>query len=225
MTVEENRNPFSLVPQVQGRWILSSPQQKHNPTAKPACSRHRQGRRHPMRVTRCSSIVIARRLTPSARAPVSRSGAASRAIPSRRASSQDGSSRRRGRGTGYRWTYQYPSRAFSGTRRQRSRQGHSGSTTPPQSRQRVFCSLSTPRRCLRGRTARLGRPRPDDSTGDGTVCTFATSLALLTRTTMRFPRGRSTLNSPGWTRTNNPSVNSRMLCQLSYRGSPKRPEV
>jgi hypothetical protein len=25
--------------------------------------------------------------------------------------------------------------------------------------------------------------------------------------------------SPGWTRTNNPSVNSRMLCQLSYRGS------
>ena len=27
------------------------------------------------------------------------------------------------------------------------------------------------------------------------------------------------LNSPGWTRTNNPPVNSRMLCQLSYRGS------
>ena len=26
-------------------------------------------------------------------------------------------------------------------------------------------------------------------------------------------------SSPGWTRTNNPSVNSRMLCQLSYRGS------
>ena len=25
--------------------------------------------------------------------------------------------------------------------------------------------------------------------------------------------------SPGWTRTNNPSINSRMLCQLSYRGS------
>ena len=24
--------------------------------------------------------------------------------------------------------------------------------------------------------------------------------------------------SPGWTRTNNPSVNSRMLCLLSYRG-------
>jgi hypothetical protein len=28
--------------------------------------------------------------------------------------------------------------------------------------------------------------------------------------------------SPGWTRTNNPSVNSRMLCQLSYRGSISR---
>src|ERR1700739_2381179 len=25
--------------------------------------------------------------------------------------------------------------------------------------------------------------------------------------------------SPGWTRTSNPSVNSRTLCQLSYRGS------
>jgi hypothetical protein len=30
------------------------------------------------------------------------------------------------------------------------------------------------------------------------------------------------LYSPGWTRTNNPPVNSRMLCQLSYRG-PVRP--
>src|SRR5207248_1529867 len=30
---------------------------------------------------------------------------------------------------------------------------------------------------------------------------------------------RSRRSSPGWTRTNNPSVNSRMLCQLSYRGS------
>src|SRR4051794_25539049 len=29
--------------------------------------------------------------------------------------------------------------------------------------------------------------------------------------------------SPGWTRTNNPPVNSRMLCQLSYRGS--RPQT
>jgi integrase len=28
-----------------------------------------------------------------------------------------------------------------------------------------------------------------------------------------------TKNSPGWTRTNNPPVNSRMLCQLSYRGT------
>src|SRR5829696_6148852 len=26
-------------------------------------------------------------------------------------------------------------------------------------------------------------------------------------------------SSPGWTRTNNPPVNSRMLCQLSYRGT------
>src|SRR6478752_414156 len=29
--------------------------------------------------------------------------------------------------------------------------------------------------------------------------------------------------SPGWTRTNNPPINSRMLCQLSYRGS--RPQT
>src|SRR5437868_4441323 len=31
-------------------------------------------------------------------------------------------------------------------------------------------------------------------------------------------RGGRARSSPGWTRTNNPSVNSRMLCQLSYRG-------
>src|SRR5206468_451292 len=30
---------------------------------------------------------------------------------------------------------------------------------------------------------------------------------------------RRDFSSPGWTRTNNPPVNSRMLCQLSYRGS------
>ena len=33
-----------------------------------------------------------------------------------------------------------------------------------------------------------------------------------------FARGQEDRNSPGWTRTNNPPVNSRMLCQLSYRG-------
>ena len=31
--------------------------------------------------------------------------------------------------------------------------------------------------------------------------------------------GTASSCSPGWTRTNNPPVNSRMLCQLSYRGS------
>ena len=40
-------------------------------------------------------------------------------------------------------------------------------------------------------------------------------------------RGRSVpnpavLDSPGWTRTNNPPVNSRMLCQLSYRGTAEK---
>src|SRR4028118_1090822 len=33
------------------------------------------------------------------------------------------------------------------------------------------------------------------------------------RCTLGTPSG-----SPGWTRTSNPSINSRMLCQLSYRG-------
>src|SRR5690242_7815743 len=32
------------------------------------------------------------------------------------------------------------------------------------------------------------------------------------------PEGSNSACSPGWTRTTNPSVNSRMLCQLSYRG-------
>ena len=37
---------------------------------------------------------------------------------------------------------------------------------------------------------------------------------------LRFRRsGAALVGSPGWTRTNNPPVNSRMLCQLSYRGS------
>jgi hypothetical protein len=29
---------------------------------------------------------------------------------------------------------------------------------------------------------------------------------------------QSDMSSSGWTRTSNPSINSRMLCQLSYRG-------
>jgi hypothetical protein len=40
-------------------------------------------------------------------------------------------------------------------------------------------------------------------------------------TSKRCPKsfaGYTTACSPGWTRTSNPSVNSRMLCQLSYRG-------
>ena len=35
------------------------------------------------------------------------------------------------------------------------------------------------------------------------------------------PRLRAFHSSPGWTRTNNPPVNSRMLCQLSYRGTAR----
>src|SRR5688572_12699023 len=37
--------------------------------------------------------------------------------------------------------------------------------------------------------------------------------------THRDSRSARAFDSPGWTRTNNPPVNSRMLCQLSYRGS------
>ena len=45
-----------------------------------------------------------------------------------------------------------------------------------------------------------------------------------TRSSVEEPRNRKAppeqgfRSSPGWTRTNNPPVNSRMLCQLSYRG-------
>ena len=43
----------------------------------------------------------------------------------------------------------------------------------------------------------------------------------------RLGTSKALLRSPGWTRTNNPPVNSRMLCQLSYRGSrpQAQPEV
>ena len=40
------------------------------------------------------------------------------------------------------------------------------------------------------------------------------------------PRGEcARCGSPGWTRTRNPSINSRMLCQLSYRGSVAAPKT
>src|SRR6266702_4117311 len=39
---------------------------------------------------------------------------------------------------------------------------------------------------------------------------------------MKAPVLRGLSHSPGWTRTNNPPVNSRMLCQLSYRGTVAR---
>ncbi|CAD5945139.1 protein of unknown function [Streptomyces sp. KY75] len=38
-------------------------------------------------------------------------------------------------------------------------------------------------------------------------------------TRKRTPKGPLPFRSPDWTRTSNPPVNSRMLCQLSYRGS------
>ena len=36
------------------------------------------------------------------------------------------------------------------------------------------------------------------------------------------PEACPTVSSRGWTRTNNPPVNSRMLCQLSYAGRQRR---
>ena len=52
------------------------------------------------------------------------------------------------------------------------------------------------------------------------ACTTACSVACIGDGLPRErPVSRPLLSSPGWTRTNNPPVNSRMLCQLSYRGS------
>jgi integrase len=45
------------------------------------------------------------------------------------------------------------------------------------------------------------------------------SAASLETADQKRPRFRGLRSSPGWTRTNNPPVNSRMLCQLSYRGT------
>ncbi len=47
---------------------------------------------------------------------------------------------------------------------------------------------------------------------------FTASVTQLTHAFKPFPHGCWGRSSPGWTRTNNPPVNSRMLCQLSYRG-------
>ena len=35
---------------------------------------------------------------------------------------------------------------------------------------------------------------------------------------MHEPNSYTCAGSPGWTRTNNLPINSRLLCQLSYRG-------
>src|SRR6476619_1492351 len=57
------------------------------------------------------------------------------------------------------------------------------------------------------------------------VCTTVT-LGGSTRTgPSRDETGPFCAGSPGWTRTNNPPVNSRMLCQLSYRGSVQRAHI
>jgi hypothetical protein len=67
------------------------------------------------------------------------------------------------------------------------------------------------------------RARPAAASGHA-----APAGALTTRRCAPYPRaGRGTRtkedgrSSPGWTRTNNPPVNSRMLCQLSYRGTAR----
>ena len=49
---------------------------------------------------------------------------------------------------------------------------------------------------------------------------YLVAAALMAITIIGLPFAfQAVKHSPGWTRTNNPSVNSRMLCQLSYRGS------
>ena len=61
----------------------------------------------------------------------------------------------------------------------------------------------------------LARPRRR-----GPLAKPSATLARLLREQTKTPPERGLLcHSPGWTRTNNPPVNSRMLCQLSYRGT------
>ena len=76
-------------------------------------------------------------------------------------------------------------------------------------------------RCPGTATRPLRRRQPDPPTSLRTISqSRATTSALSARTESPPPQPRpDTVSSPGWTRTNNPSVNSRMLCQLSYRGS------
>jgi hypothetical protein len=59
---------------------------------------------------------------------------------------------------------------------------------------------------------------PDDELLDR-GCATPSHLTRTTHAAKPNPLGCEGRSSPGWTRTNNPPVNSRMLCQLSYRGS------
>ena len=65
-----------------------------------------------------------------------------------------------------------------------------------------------------------GRPavNPGSGTGPAPPAPSLPSAAPLTHGFKPFPCVQKGRSSPGWTRTNNPPVNSRMLCQLSYRG-------
>src|SRR5947209_174092 len=60
---------------------------------------------------------------------------------------------------------------------------------------------------LRDRPTRTAQPLPHFPAGQMLMCVKVCATAKTSR-----------IGSPGWTRTTNPPVNSRMLCQLSYRG-------
>jgi hypothetical protein len=67
-------------------------------------------------------------------------------------------------------------------------------------------------------------PRLASSSSSSSSVERSVESGHLERRLLRLASPGGLRSSPGWTRTNNPSVNSRMLCQLSYRGR-KRPEV
>src|SRR4051794_16146763 len=105
--------------------------------------------------------------------------------------------------------------------------------TPSGGRRRPRCSVGLGTGAVNRHPNRSGNRAAPGRVAPQRFETFGKALASAAAAAQTSPRGLATelrvqgaiqpvtccYRSPGWTRTNNPSVNSRMLCQLSYRGS------
>jgi hypothetical protein len=88
----------------------------------------------------------------------------------------------------------------------------------PVARRSLLQPLVQPRRTQNARDQAGDDLRDEDSCA---LASFSSPFGGFVREGWGCGRSSGVESSPGWTRTNNPPVNSRMLCQLSYRGTAR----